>query len=129
VQIKRHEVFTRRGNDVYCTIPITFVQATLGADVDIPILDEDKKYTLGKMTYTIPEGTQPGTELRIRGKGIPGVRSGIRGDMVLTVNVEVPKNLSKEQKEALQDFAKLSNENNYKQHRNFFTKMKDSLGL
>ncbi len=129
VQIIRHEVFKRRGNDVYCTIPITFVQAALGADVDIPVLDEDKKYTLGKMTYSIPEGTQPGTEFRLRGKGIPGVRSGIRGDMVLTVNVEVPKNLSKEQKEALQNFAKLSNENNYKQHRNFFSKMKDTLGL
>ncbi len=129
VQIKRHDVFTRRGNDVYCTIPITFVQATLGADVEIPILDEDKKYTLGKMSYTIPEGTQPGTEYRLRGKGIPGVRSGIRGDMVLTVSVEVPKNLSKEQKESLQAFAKLSNENNYKQHKNFFEKMKNSLGL
>jgi len=129
VQIKRHEVFTRRGNDVYCTIPITFVQATLGADVNIPILDEDKKYTLGKMTYSIPEGTQPGTEFRLRGKGIPGVRSGIRGDMILTVNVEVPKNLNKEQKEALQEFAKVSNENNYKQHKNFFEKMKDTLGI
>ena len=129
IQIKRHEVFTRRGNDVYCTIPITFVQAALGADVNIPILDEDKKYTLGKMTYTIPEGTQPGSEFRLRGKGIPGVRSGIRGDMVLTVNVEVPKNLSKDQKEALEAFAKVSNDNNYKQHKNFFEKMKDSLGL
>jgi molecular chaperone DnaJ len=129
VQIKRHEVFTRRGNDVYCTIPITFVQATLGAEVDIPVLDEDKKYTLGKMTYTIPEGTQPGTDIRLRGKGIPSVRSGIRGDMILTVNVEVPKNLTKEQKEALESFAKVSNENNYKQHKNFFEKMKDTLGL
>lgn len=129
VQIRRHEVFSRMGNDVYCTIPITFAQAALGADVDIPILDEDKKYTLGKMTYTIPEGTQPGTDFRLRGKGIPSVRSGIRGDMVLTVSVEVPKNLNKEQKEALQNFARLSNENNYKQHKNFFEKMKDTLGL
>jgi len=129
VQIRRHEVFTRRGNDVYCTIPITFVQATLGADVDVPILDEDKKYTLGKMTYTIPEGTQPGTDFRLRGKGIPSVRGGMRGDMILNVSVEVPKNLNKEQKDALQNFAKLSNENNYKQHKNFFEKMKDTLGL
>ncbi len=129
VQIRRHEVFTRRGNDVYCTIPVTFVQATLGADVKVPILDEDKKYTLGHMEYKIPEGTQPGTEFRIRGKGIPGVRSGIRGDMILRVNVEVPKNLNKEQKEALSAFAKVSNDNNYKQHKNFFEKMKDTLGL
>lgn len=129
VRLKRHEVFSRRGNDVFCSVPITFVQATLGADVPIPILDEDKKYTLGKMIYTIPEGTQPGTEFRLKGKGIPSVRSGIRGDMILTVNVEVPKNLSKEQKEALEDFAKVSNENNYKQHKSFFEKMKDTLGL
>ncbi len=129
VRLKRHEVFSRRGNDVFCTIPITFVQATLGADVPVPILDEDKKYTLGKMMYTIPEGTQPGTEFRLKGKGIPSVRSGIRGDMILTVNVEVPKNLSKEQKEALEYFAKVSNENNYKQHKNFFEKMKETLGL
>lgn len=129
VQIKRHDVFTRRGNDVCCSIPITFVQAALGADVEIPILDEDKKYTLGKMTYSVPEGTQPGTEFRLRGKGIPGVRNGIRGDMVLTVTVEVPKNLSKDQKDALAGFAKLTNDNNYKQHKNFFEKMKNSLGL
>ena len=125
VRLKRHDIFTRRGNDVYCTIPITFVQATLGADVDIPILDAEKKYTLGKMTYTIPEGTQPGSEIRLRGKGIPSVRGGMRGDMILTVNVEVPKNLNKEQKDALEAFAKVSNDNNYKQNKNFFEKMKD----
>jgi len=125
VRLKRHDVFTRRGNDVYCTVPITFVQAALGADVDIPILDEDKKYTLGKMSYTIPEGTQPGTEFRLRGKGIPSVRGGMRGDMILTVNVEVPKNLNKEQKEALEKFAEVSNDSNYKQNKSFFEKMKD----
>ena len=129
VQIKRHDVFTRRGNDVYCTVPITFVQATLGAEVEIPILDEDKKYTLGKMFHKIPEGTQPDTEFRLRGKGIPSVRSGIRGDMILKVNVEVPKNLNKEQKESLENFAKLTNDNNYKQNKSFFEKMKDTLGL
>lgn len=125
IRIKRHEVFSRRGNDVYISVPVTFVQAALGADVSIPILDEDKKYTPGKMVYTIPEGTQPGTDFRLRGKGIPSVRGGMRGDMILTVNVEVPKNLNKEQKEALQKFAEVSNDNNYKQNKSFFEKMKD----
>ena len=127
VRVKRHELFTRRGTDVYLNVPITFVQASLGADIVIPILDEDKKYTLGKMTYSIPEGTQPGTEFRLKGKGIPNVRNGRRGDMILIANVEVPKNLSKEQKEALEAFARVSNENNYKQQKSFFEKMKDWL--
>ena len=126
VRIKKHAVFARRGTDVYCTVPITFVQAALGADVDVPVLDEVKKYTLGKISYTIPEGTQPGTEFRLRGKGIPNVRSGMRGDMIIRAAVEVPKNLSKEQKDALRAFAKASNENNYKQHKSFFEKMRDT---
>lgn len=126
VRIKKHAVFARRGTDVYCTVPITFVQAALGADVDVPVLDEVKKYTLGKISYTIPEGTQPGTEFRLRGKGIPNVRSGVRGDMIIRAAVEVPKNLSKEQKDALRAFAKASNENNYKQHKSFFEKMRDT---
>lgn len=128
VRIKRHSVFTRRGSDVYCSVPITFVQAALGADIDVPVLDDVKKYTLGKISYTIPEGTQPGTEFRLRSKGIPNVRSGVRGDMIIRVEVEVPKNLSKEQKDALSAFAEASNENNYKKHKTFFEKMKDSFG-
>ena len=127
VRIKKHDVFVRSGNDVYCSIPVTFVQATLGADITIPVLDAEKKYTLGSMEFSVPEGTQPGTEFRLRGKGIPGVRNGVRGDMIVTINVEIPKNLSKVQKEALEAFAKVSNDNNYKQNKNFFEKMKDWL--
>ena len=127
VRIKKHDIFMRSGNDVYCTIPVTFVQATMGADINIPVLDAEKKYTLGSMEFSVPEGTQPGTEFRLRGKGIPGVRNGIRGDMIVTINVEIPKNLNKEQKEALEAFAKVSNDNNYKQNKNFFEKMKDWL--
>lgn len=126
VQIKRHSVFTRRGYDVYCNVPITFVQAALGADVDVPVLDESAKGRLGKFSYKIPEGTQPGTEFRLKGKGIPSVRSSVRGDMIIHATVEVPKNLNKEQKDALRDFAKASNENNYKQHKSFFEKMRDN---
>ena len=127
VRIKNHPVFTRNGYDVHCIIPLTFVQAALGADIEIPILDEDKKYTLSSMVYSVPEGTQPGAEFRLKSKGIPSVRSGIRGDMYIHVDVEVPKNLNKEQKEALELFAKASNENNYKKHKSFFEKVKDSL--
>ncbi len=125
VSIKRHSVFTRNGYDVHLTVPVTFVQATLGADIEIPILDAEKKYELGKMTYTLAEGTQPGTVVRLRGKGIPHIRSNQRGDMLLTINVEVPKNLSNEQKETIREFAKQSGETNYKQQKSFMDKMKD----
>ncbi len=125
VSIKRHSVFTRTGYDVNLEVPITFVQATLGADIEIPVLDPDKKYELGKMTYTVPEGTQPSTIIRLRGKGIPHVRSGVRGDMLVKLTVEVPKNLSSEQKEVIAEFAKISGENNYKQQKSFIDKMKD----
>ncbi len=125
VSIARHEVFKRDGYDVHLTVPVTFVQATLGADIEIPVLDAEKKYTLGKMNYTIAEGTQPGATIRLKGKGIPVVHSSARGDMILTIQVEVPKNLNNEQKETLKKFASLSGENNYKQSKSFFEKMRD----
>ena len=125
VSIKRHSVFTRNGYDVHLEVPITFVQAILGADIEIPVLDPEKKYELGKMTYTVAEGTQPGSVVRLKGKGIPHIRSGQRGDMVLKLTVEVPKNLSGEQKEIIRKFAEKSGETNYKQQKSFKDKMKD----
>lgn len=125
VSIKRHSVFTRTGYDVNLEVPITFVQAALGADIEIPVLDPDKKYEPGKMTYTVPEGTQPETVVRLRGKGIPHVRSGARGDMLVKFTVEVPRNLSSEQKEVISKLAQLTGESNYKQRKSFADKMKD----
>ena len=125
VSIKRHSVFTRTGYDVNLEVPITFVQAALGADIEIPVLDPDKKYEPGKMTYTVPEGTQPETVVRLRGKGIPHVRSGARGDMLVKFTVEVPKNLSTEQKDVISKLAELTGESNYKQRKSFADKMKD----
>ena len=125
VSIKRHSVFTRNGYDVHLNVPVTFVQATLGAQIEIPVLDSEKKYELGKMMYDIPEGTQPGTTVRLKNKGIPHIRSGQRGDMVLTINVEVPKNLSSEQRETIRKFAEQSGQTNYKQQKSFLDKMKD----
>ena len=125
VSIKRHPVFTRNGYDVHLDVPVTFVQAVLGAEIEIPVLDSEKKYEPGKMTYTIPEGTQPGSIVRLKGKGIPHIRSGQRGDMVLKITVEVPKNLSNEQKETIRKFADECGETNYKQQKSFKDKMKD----
>ena len=125
VSIKNHPVFTRSGYDVVLNVPITFVQATLGAEIEIPVLDPDKKYEPGKMIYTVSEGTQPETVVRLRGKGIPHVRTGARGDMILKFQVEVPRNLSAEQKEIIENFAQSSGESNYKQRKSFLDKMKD----
>ncbi|MBE7051213.1 MAG: molecular chaperone DnaJ, partial [Ruminococcaceae bacterium] len=76
-------------------------------------------------TYTVSEGTQPGTVVRLKGKGIPRVNSSARGDMLIKFTVEVPKNLSSEQKEALENFAHTCGENDYKMRKSFMDKMKD----
>lgn len=122
VVLKAHPIFERNGYEVHCTVPVTFVQATLGATIEVPTLD-------GKITYDIPEGTQSGTRFKLKGKGIPNVRSGVRADQYITVKVEVPTKLSAEQKEALLKFGELTSDKNYKQNKSFFEKMKDSLGL
>ena len=117
VRVRRHEIFERRDNDVYLEMPISFVQAALGATLTVPTLD-------GVVEYDIPEGTQSGTRFRLRGKGIPFIRGKGRGDQYVTVTVEVPKNLSSKQKELLKEF---DEDKNYKQKKSFAEKMKDFL--
>ena len=98
VSVRAHPLFERDGNSVLFEMPISFAQAALGAEVEVPTLD-------GKVKYTIPEGTQTGSIFRLRGKGIPYVNSAGRGDQYVSVTVETPKNLTKEQKELLRKFA------------------------
>ena len=98
VHIKPHKLFKRREFDVYCEVPISFAQAALGAQIDVPTLD-------GKVSYTIPEGTQTGREFVLRGKGIPQVGNPkLRGDHHFSVVVETPTRLTNEQKELLRQF-------------------------
>lgn len=98
VRIKPHRLFKRREFDVYCEVPISFAQAALGAEIEVPTLD-------GKVSYTIPEGTQTGREFVLRGKGIPQVGNPkLRGDHHFTVVVETPTKLTNEQKELLRQF-------------------------
>ena len=104
VRLKKHSIFTRQNDNVYCDIPITFTQATLGADIEVPLIDGTK------VSYKIPEGTQPGTKFTIRDKGFPNINSGNRGNLIFTVQVQVPKRLSKEQREILVELAKTMNE-------------------
>ena len=99
VSVRRHETFERDGTSVLSSANVSFAQAALGADIEVPTLD-------GKVKLTIPEGTQPGTVFRLRGKGIPFLRGSGRGDQYVTVNVVVPKNMTAAQKDALREYAK-----------------------
>jgi len=115
VTVRAHAVFEREGNDIYCDVPITYAEATLGAEIEIPTLE-------GKEKYTIPEGTQTGTTFTLRQRGVQDVNSKRRGNLHVTVNVEVPKNLNSEQKELLRKFAESCGENNHSKREKFFKK-------
>ena len=103
VTVRPHAFFRRDGTSVYMEQPVSFLQATLGAELEIPTID-------GKVKWTLPEGTQPGTTFRLRGKGIPSINGRGRGDQYVTVQVQVPRNLSREQKEALHAYGQAMGE-------------------
>ncbi len=117
ITVRPHELFRREGTSVLCEAPITFTQAVLGAELEIPTID-------GKVKYDIPEGTQSGTTFRLKGKGIPALNGRGRGDQYVTVYIETPRNLNREQKEALKKFAEAVGENNYEERKSFFRKFK-----
>ena len=119
VRVRRHSVFERDGYNIYCEVPITVAEATLGAEITVPTLE-------GNIQYTIPEGTQPSTSFTVRQKGIPYVNNASkRGDLIFTVNVEIPKGLNEKQKEHMRAFADSCGENNYGKKTGFFKKLFD----
>lgn len=122
IRVRPHPLFQRQGNDVLCDVPITFVQAALGAELEVPTLD-------GKVKYSIPEGTQTGSIFRLKSKGIPYLRGNGRGDQYVKVIVEVPKKLNEKQKALLREFSELSGEDIHEQNKGFFNKMKDVFGM
>ncbi|MHB1125801.1 MAG: molecular chaperone DnaJ [Bacillota bacterium] len=124
INVKPHRVFDRQGSDVYCEMPVTFVQAALGDEIPVPTLDGDVK-------LKIPEGTQTGTTFRLRGKGIPRLRGFGRGDQHVKVKVITPTSLTEKQKVLLQQFEdSLKTEHNDKDRsdkdKGFFDKVKDA---
>ena len=119
VNVRPHKLFKRRDYDLYLEMPITFTQATLGAEIDVPTLDKPVK-------YNIPEGTQPGTVFRIKGAGIPYLRGTGKGDLYVTAKVEVPRKLTEKQKELLRQFEGVSTGNEYQEKKNFFERLKDA---
>ena len=120
VRIRPHELFTREGANVYCEMPISFCQAACGADIEVPTLD-------GKVRYNVPEGTQTGTTFRLKGKGIPYVGYKNRGDQFVTVVVETPTKLTKEQKDILHQFD-AATEKAQPKRKSFFDKIKRNFG-
>jgi molecular chaperone DnaJ len=117
ITIRPHELFRREGTSVLCSAPITFAQAVLGAELEIPTID-------GKVKYDLPEGTQSGTTFRLKGKGIPALNGRGRGDQYVTVYIETPRDLTREQKEALTKFADLMGENSEDARKPFFKNKK-----
>lgn len=120
VNVAKHSIFTRDGLNIYFDAPITFAEAALGAKINIPTLE-------GTEEYTIPEGTQPGTVFTIKNRGVTEVHGTRRGTLSFRVNVEVPKNLSNEQKEMLRKFAQTCSDKNNAQKKSFFDKLKETI--
>jgi molecular chaperone DnaJ len=115
IQVREHTIFKREEAEVVCEMPISFAQAALGTQIDVPTLD-------GPFTLKIPAGTQAGKVFRLRGKGIPHLGGSGRGDQHIRVLVETPTQLTKEQKELLQRFAELSGERTHPAARSFWEK-------
>ncbi len=118
LSVHPHEIFQRQGDHLYCEVPISFVHASLGAEIEIPTLAE------GKATMKIPAGTQGGTLFRLRGKGVVGSGGYGRGDQMVRVIVEIPKNLSNEQKQLLKQFEQMNGKGSYPLMSEFIEKAK-----
>jgi molecular chaperone DnaJ len=118
IHVRPHSLFSREGSDLECEVPISFVQAALGTEIEVPTLE-------GKVDMRIPEGTQPGKVMRLRGKGLPSLRSGELGDLYVRIFVEVPTKLSEEQRRLLERFAELSGEEVSPVTKGFLDKLRD----
>ncbi len=117
VRVKEDKIFTRDGYHIYCDVPISFTEAALGADIEVPILG-------GKTEKLhIPEGTQSGSSFTLRGKGIPNVNNGRKGDLIITAIVETPRNLTQKQKDILAEFAGTTDEKSPKSRQSLFSKL------
>ena len=125
ISIKPHEFFQRDGADLFCRIPVSMITASLGGQFEVATLDNSTA------RVKIPEGTQTGKQFRLKGKGMPVLRSNTQGDLYIQVVTETPQKLSRRQRELLEEFEKLSSEENSPESTGFFTRMKkflDELG-
>lgn len=121
VRVEEHELFEREGNHLGMEMPIGFTQAALGAEIEVPTLE-------GKHTLKIPRGTQHGAVFRVDGQGLPDLRSGRRGDLVVGVKVEIPRKLTQKQEKLLRDFAETEDKAVLPESHGFMDKVKDFFG-
>ncbi|MGR3765089.1 molecular chaperone DnaJ [Rossellomorea sp. NS-SX7] len=115
--VRSHDFFERNGDDIYCEMPVTFAQAALGDEIEVPTLH-------GKVKLKVPAGTQTGTRFRLKGKGVPNVRGYGTGDQHVQVKVVTPTKLTEKQKQLLREFADISGQVPDEQHESFFDKVK-----
>ncbi|USN99431.1 MAG: molecular chaperone DnaJ [Phycisphaeraceae bacterium] len=120
VRVERHDLFEREGDHLLMEMPISFTQASLGAEVEVPTLE-------GQHTLTIPKATQYGAMFTIHGEGLPNLRSGRRGDLVLVTKIETPKRLTKRQEELLREFAETEDNSVLPESHGFWKKIRDAL--
>ena len=119
ISVKKHRLFRRDGDNLYIEMPITFTQAALGAELDVPTLRKPVK-------YRFPEGTQPGQVFCIRGEGVNHLRGNGKGDLYVTAVVEIPKKLTEKQKELLRQFDTTTSGSQYEKKKSFFDRVKDA---
>ena len=117
IEVTEHPLFQRDGQNLYCHVPVSMISAAMGGDIEVPTIDG------GRSRVKIPSGSQSGRQMRLRGKGMPALRGGGAGDMMIELAVETPVNLTSRQKELLAEFEKLSEENN-PESSGFFKKVK-----
>jgi molecular chaperone DnaJ len=117
IHVREHEIFDRQDNNLYCTVPVTFTQAALGAEIKVATLD-------GEETLKVPEGTQTGSTFRLRNKGVVSLSGGGKGDLFVSVNVVTPTKLSRDQRRLLEEFAKIES----KDEKGIFEKVKEIFG-
>ncbi|MGX8706694.1 MAG: DnaJ C-terminal domain-containing protein, partial [bacterium] len=118
VNVRPHKLFKRRDDNLYIEMPLTFTQAALGAELDVPTLEKPVK-------YKFPEGTQPGQMFTIKGQGVTHLRGGGKGDLYITAVVEIPKKLTNQQKELLRQFDGLATNNQYEKKKSFMDRLRD----
>lgn len=121
LRVREHPLFSRQNNEVICEIPLSFPQAALGVELEVPTLE-------GKLKMKVPPGTQSGNVFRLRGKGIVDLRGGSRGDQLVRMVVETPRKLSARQRELLEEFARLDGADVHPMSKGFFEKVKELFG-
>lgn len=122
ITVKPHKLFNRSGSDLYLSVPISFDQAALGADITVPTME-------GKVMYKVPAGTQPNTVFRLKNKGVKNVRTGKPGDLYVEVTLEIPTNLNAKQKKSIEEMAEIVDKSCYEEKSGFAKKIKDLFNI